>query len=406
MGTAEHLAPKGQRSKPTGPKSETAQPRLKAIRHNAPSLPNRTVRMPGLDGARGLAVLLVLLDHASDGDMKLFAGADLNRAGKYGVYLFFVLSAFLLTHQFSARKCEEFFLARTWLDYAWRRFLRIFPLYAAVLVAYVLMGKLEWMDIATHLTLSEGKRQFWTIPVEVKFYALLPLIAFALFGAGRKHWLLGGAAGAVAVVATWGLFELEQFWSARPAVLLARNLAPFLMGLALALLYGALLRRPALQQRVAGWLDVAAVASLVVLATRLPAVNDALFSSPPFLAKRFDAEVGGAVWSVFLLGVLLGKGWLRRGMEWLPLRYLGWISFSAYLWHTRFLNDVDDLPVPSQVRLLVYLVIVVGVSTVSYWLIERPLARLRWDRRRKRETPAQVAAPRGGQEGAEPIPGR
>jgi peptidoglycan/LPS O-acetylase OafA/YrhL len=47
---------------------------------------------------RGLAVLLVLLDHASD-NKRLLPGADLNRLGKYVVYLFFVLSAFLLTSQ-------------------------------------------------------------------------------------------------------------------------------------------------------------------------------------------------------------------------------------------------------------------------------------------------------------------
>src|ERR1700712_3415280 len=86
-------------------------------------------RLPALDGLRGLAVLLVLLDHASDAELRLFPAADMNRAGKYGVYLFFVLSAFLLTHLLLLRPAE-LTRARTWVNYAVRRFLRIFPLYA------------------------------------------------------------------------------------------------------------------------------------------------------------------------------------------------------------------------------------------------------------------------------------
>ena len=82
--------------------------------------------VPALDGARGLAILLVLLDHASDAHLYLFAGADLNRAGKYGVYLFFVLSSFLLTLPFCAGRAPTDL--RSWLNYGMRRFLRIFPL--------------------------------------------------------------------------------------------------------------------------------------------------------------------------------------------------------------------------------------------------------------------------------------
>src|SRR5664279_4066021 len=94
-----------------------------------PVLEHRT-RLPALDGLRGLAVLMVLLDHASDAKLRIFPAADMNRAGKYGVYLFFVLSAFLLTHLLLLRPPAELSRARIWLNYAVRRFFRIFPLYA------------------------------------------------------------------------------------------------------------------------------------------------------------------------------------------------------------------------------------------------------------------------------------
>src|SRR3954447_15197358 len=123
-------------------------------------------RLAALDGLRGLAVLLVLLDHASDAELRIFPAADMNRAGKYGVYLFFVLSAFLLTHLSLRRPAAELLRARTWLNYAVRRFLRIFPLYAIVLVTLVVLHKLKVHDVLTHLLLEDGKRQFWSIPVE------------------------------------------------------------------------------------------------------------------------------------------------------------------------------------------------------------------------------------------------
>ena len=356
----------------------------------APQTTETMARLPALDGARGLAVLLVLLDHASDAEMRIFPGADLNRASKYGVYLFFVLSAFLLTYQFSVRRREEFTQARTWLNYALRRFLRIFPAFAAVLLAYVLMGKLELSGMGQHLLLREGERHFWTIPVEVKYYFLLPFIALALFWAGRKHWLLGIAAGIGACAVGFGFSHLERLWSIRDAVLLTPLLAPFLIGSAIALASGALLRNPAAQRRLAVWLEVGALVAVVAIAMRLPAVHNLLFTAKPFFGKEFDPVICGALWSVFLLGALHGKGLLARCMEWMPMRFLGFISFSAYLWHGKFLSDVDDFPAPAPVRLLVYLAVVLVVATVSYWLLERPLAKLRLGRRSDRDAKSGV----------------
>lgn len=341
-----------------------------------PAEAKRFAHLPALDGARGLAVLLVLLDHASDSGMRLFPGADLNRLGKYGVYLFFVLSAFLLTHQFYTRRPEELIDARTWINYGCRRFLRIFPVYAVVLVAMIAMEKLFLRDLWTHLLLLDGRRVFWTIPVEVKFYFLLPFFLIALFWAGRKHWHWGvaGLVGAIAVTA--GLLWLEQFWSLHENVLLAPNLSPFLMGAASAIAYGRLQRT-----RLSVWwstgLELLAIAALLGVILRIPLVFNSLGSHSSVGKFGYDEAVCGALWSVFILGTLLGRGWVARAMCWKPLRYVGLISFSAYLWHWKFLADVDDLPVPPVVRLCAFFAIVLAVASVSYFLLERPLLRLR-----------------------------
>jgi len=330
-----------------------------------------------LDGARGIAVLLVLLDHASNYGMVLFPGADFHRAGKYGVYLFFVLSAFLLTSQFYVRRQEEFLDARTWFNFACRRFLRIFPVYSVVLLAMIAMGKLEKADFLTHLLLRDGKRAFWTIPVEVKFYVLLPFVVFALFWAGRKHWLWGVAAGLGAVGVGAAILALEQPWSLQQNVLLAPNLAPFFMGSIAAIAYGRLQQHDAMQ-RWAPWLRLAAGVAFAGILLRIPSLYNLLFSQDDPVGKLAgDAAICGTLWSVFILGTIQGKGWLSCAMQWKPLRFLGLISFSAYLWHGKFVTDVDDLPVPPVLRLLAFLGIVVAVATVSYFLFERPLLRIR-----------------------------
>ncbi|MGA1380904.1 MAG: acyltransferase family protein [Schleiferiaceae bacterium] len=59
----------------------------------------RPDHQPELDGFRGLAVLLVLLAHSSNAGYPLFGVLDFHHYGSVGVYLFFVLSAYLIDRQ-------------------------------------------------------------------------------------------------------------------------------------------------------------------------------------------------------------------------------------------------------------------------------------------------------------------
>jgi peptidoglycan/LPS O-acetylase OafA/YrhL len=90
-----------------------------------------------------------------------------------------------------------------------------------------------------------------------------------------------------------------------------------------------------------------------------------------------DPVICGALWTALLLGILHGRGLMRRMLEWPPLRYLGLISYSAYLWHLKILSDVSGLHLPPQLGLLVFFAVVIAVSSVSYFLIEKPLSRMR-----------------------------
>ncbi len=91
-----------------------------------------TLTIKSLDGLRGLAVLLVLLSHMSNAQMHLLPFLDFSGLGKAGVYLFFSLSAFLLTWQ-ALKQAQQAPDPKYWLAYLLRRALRIYPLYALAL---------------------------------------------------------------------------------------------------------------------------------------------------------------------------------------------------------------------------------------------------------------------------------
>ncbi len=163
--------------------------------------------MPQLDGLRALAVAGVLFSHAGPAIFK-----DAINTGPLGVKLFFVLSGFLITG-ILLRARPEWQQARPGgaaaqpgvalrAFYA-RRFLRIFPLYYAVLFAITLLGLAEaretfWWNLfyssnwfyAIHGEWRGAVSHFWSLAVEEQFYLIWPwLVLFTPLS--RLPFLLG-----------------------------------------------------------------------------------------------------------------------------------------------------------------------------------------------------------------------
>ena len=169
-------------------------------------------RVPALDGIRGLAVLWVVLFHASNslGHSSPYVRAVLAvlHKGWLGVEIFFVLSGFLITSILLDSKhlgAREFFGG-----FYWRRMLRIFPIYfliLALLVAVPLaVTSLQtpgwqryfyeqgwfWLYGANILWAYSGTTtpalefgwfeltHTWSLSVEEHFYLVWPLLVFTL----------------------------------------------------------------------------------------------------------------------------------------------------------------------------------------------------------------------------------
>jgi peptidoglycan/LPS O-acetylase OafA/YrhL len=139
----------------------------------------RSNHIPALDGLRGLAALVVLVSHVSN-QVGLWHGLLGNGGGQIGVMLFFVLSGYLMGFLYLDRPFNS---GEVW-SYGVHRGARVLPLFYAVVILALLfreIGRLtglpmEFYSTMRHsillLTLIEGSDVFWTIPVELHFYAL------------------------------------------------------------------------------------------------------------------------------------------------------------------------------------------------------------------------------------------
>ncbi len=142
---------------------------IPALRDVVNKQPSAGPNLAALDGIRGLAVLLVLASHTG--------AFHLRGHGGVGVWLFFALSAFLLTMPFAARPER----AASWphlRHYFARRLRRIGPAYYLFLaVEFAFVGDPDLPVILRHAVFLQGDSILWTIPQEVLFYLALPLLA-------------------------------------------------------------------------------------------------------------------------------------------------------------------------------------------------------------------------------------
>lgn len=158
--------------------------------------------VPALDGVRGLAILVVLVDNSSfaqqaGNDLLLKVVHALAPTGWIGVQVFFVLSGFLITGILADSLGEPRFFRNFYI----RRTLRIFPLYYAVLIVTFFVVPLvvhlpEWAAVAHRnqwwywLYAANwgqpfgneipGLPHFWSLAVEEQFYLAWPLLVFLL----------------------------------------------------------------------------------------------------------------------------------------------------------------------------------------------------------------------------------
>lgn len=371
-------------------------------------LSNGKYQMDCLDGLRGTAALIVFLSHTSNHHEYFLPHFNFTGIGKSGVWLFFVLSAFLLTYPFIEKGGEAFRKAFL-LNYAMRRFLRIYPLYFCyllmALVTSLFLPRLLGLDkpfgipfaltgsgFIQQATFQQGYGVTWSILAEFRYYFVLPLMALIFFLLRQK--LLPSLTMMAIVMAA-----SEYFWPQSTATNndpgLGQYLPIFILGSTLALVHYHWRHRGWHERR---WMQVAlealGFASLLVVILLMPSVKAWLTGDridPGELHTQY--VLYGMLWTFLLFACVNGYGLLRRLFEVKALRYLGFISFSFYLLQDIF---IEHLPhVLGRLPFIAWLILLatIAASHLSYILIERPFSRIKYQ-----------AAPRQAQAGVPATP--
>ncbi|MFT5588335.1 MAG: peptidoglycan/LPS O-acetylase OafA/YrhL [Bradyrhizobium sp.] len=339
-----------------------------------PTAPHPASRIPSADGIRGIACLMVVLIHCT-GMMLPVTAPFLSGTGKIGVWLFFVLSAYLLTLSLLAQRLS----VMTLVAYALSRFFRIYPLYVlVVLLAYAgrMIGIDSWQAVSLALSLQQGFGHLWTIPVEFTFYLLLPVLVWGVTRidrfAGRR------AVFAVAVVAVGGHQWLFPFWRLpENSVESVWYLPAFVFGMLGAVVQSDARRPPAentAHHRAGLWCGVAILLA-ILLST--PFMRALLFGQAPSNDLMNKFLFFSLLWAVFIVSQHRWPNALSRLLSRRGISLIGRWSYSIYLFHY-FIAIQFGVWFSGQAAMVVVAVgCSIGVGWLSYTVCEVPLLRLR-----------------------------
>jgi peptidoglycan/LPS O-acetylase OafA/YrhL len=354
---------------------------------------------PHLHALRGIAATAVLLFHwfqffpsaAEFIRPSTLAGTLLDPTtylgfGWMGVPLFFVLSGYLLGAQVIGADINVPFLKRFWL----RRFLRIYPAVWAELLILLALGAFVagliseqgmstlplqfalWVNLPPFMA-QPINGVWWTLPVELGFYFLLPLVGLLVRHVSWGTLLvvatvitLGWRAGWFLSTATDNYLTILPILDSLPGVLLT-----FILGFSLNFLPEDL----SLKQR--RWGVAVSLFALLALMQWQLALDDVYWTGhwilviwPPLAAVPIACLV------YFLRTPAPEWRWLAQ--RWLI--WLGHVSFGIYLWHFQVMRilvllypEAWSTPASSLLALGIALPATLALAAISYYVIEKPL---------------------------------
>ena len=333
-----------------------------------------------LDGLRGVAVIIVFLGH-----ILLFEpdfGPGIGSFGQVGVYLFFVLSAYLLT-TITLNELKIFKLHTVISTFFLRRLLRIFPMYYFSLTLILTSSTFQNMmfggrdfNWTNHFFLKYPEGNYWAISVELEFYLVVPLLAmFTLkFIKGWKLFPLCAGFLLLSIFLSDWVKSVISFPPNYPHLL--PYISIFLFGVLVAQIQHAF---PSFLSRIQNffWQILFLVGAGMYLFL-IPRIGIGIFSAEGIYVQYYST-IGGLGSSLILISALNGAGGFLRLLQFTFLRFIGIISFSIYLLHVFVMSYfAGEFYVQFGIYLCALLIfaLVVLLSTLTYLTIERPFMRL------------------------------
>ncbi len=285
------------------------------------------------------------------------------------VSYFFLLSGFIMTYVYYPRR-KSF----STLEFLRFRFARIYPLYIIAILLYIwvshhyISGKALALN---YFMLQAWFPEFvltinypgWSVSVEVFFYLMFPFLLRIYDKINLKKlpliltgFILSGIAFFFCLDRYVGGFETSNFYVYAPIMHLFQFVAGNLAGMLMI-------------QRTAKNYDMVILALFILLSF--------------FLFHDFSLPIyhGGLafIFIPFILILALNNGKISRALSKKPLIILGEISYGIYLLQAPIHLGVSQLNSYLQLNdialFYVYLLVLIGTATISYYFVETPFRR-------------------------------
>jgi peptidoglycan/LPS O-acetylase OafA/YrhL len=341
-------------------------------------------RFGSLDGLRAASVAAVIWHHTGGG----LVTVEWFQHGHHGVTLFFAISGFLIT-TLLLREHDRHGMIDLRAFYI-RRSLRIFPLYYAVLLVYVLLvfllerqskaGQEFFGNLASFATYTsnwfvalDGRTIFyfaWSLAAEEQFYLIWPPLLKKL-GTRARALAVAGTVTLLVALFEWTLPLFIGAAQAEPIQLAMSNLP---LAIVAGVVGALLLHDPKTFARWWPWMAGSRWHSLAWLVLAL------LCTSPrglPWAAPQLAL-------ALLVVSCCMREDHVLAGfLQWRPLVYLGTISYGLYLLHMLCKNivvkaaSVAGVQAGAGVLFLATLALAIGAAGLSFKYFESRFLRMK-----------------------------
>lgn len=330
-------------------------------------------RIPSLDGARAVAILLVIAAHLTLDPLPVVWRVDY---GNLGVRVFFVISGFIISTLLLRERERTGDISLK--DFYARRIFRIIPAYYAFVAAVVLLiptGRVpaRYSELPAVLLYFSNYQvahgslgHSWSLSVEEQFYLLWPG-TLLLLGLRRSVYVCGALL--ITAPAFRVLSELH-LWPTYPKFAFESACDALAAGCLLALLRSRLWAIPAYQRIISSpFVAGLPAGALVLMALDSGSILRDVVGYPVLnlgIAMTLDRYMRFPLYPV------------GRMLNLRPVVWIGVLSYSLYLWQQLFafrwglqLSAFEPHPVVTR------LACTFACAAASFYLVERPFLRLR-----------------------------
>lgn len=317
----------------------------------------KPVKYEYLDSLRGIGCLSVLVAHVIALHPKY--GIYVSGCGKIGVWLLFVMSAFLLTLPYI--KERDFNLKSFYA----KRVQRIYPSLLIVLLIGLFTGFIKnGGDMLAHIFISSGSGHLWAIPVEMKFYIIAPIFLILLKHVKEKRILF------CSILSLCVLYALVYPYPMyiENSISLTWYLPVFFIGILLAFLF----KKYEFKLKPNYTYDFIIFTIIVLFLLATPYIRQLIFSIPAdrYLQNKYlYFSIGWAI-IIFCCQYSLIVKKVLEGSK--ILKYIGNISFPLYLVHYIILMYLKDRISDFGTVALCTVILSVISATLIHYLVEKP----------------------------------